>query len=101
MHVTWWAGAPIMGAVLHQHTSSCAGSAEAQIRQQTDIPASSLRWFCSVLQDLALAQLLQKQLLPYLRASSGNIVVAVERASRVVSTPAPASSLMQGQLCDE
>lgn len=52
---------------------------------------------CSVLQDLALVQLLQKQLLPYLRASSGNLAVAIERSSRLLSQIAPAAAFLQGK----
>ncbi len=53
---------------------------------------------CSVLQDLALVQLMQKQLLPYLRAGSASVPVAVDRASRVLTDIARLKGLTQGEI---
>ncbi|DBA84127.1 TPA: hypothetical protein ACH3X1_006603 [Trebouxia sp. C0004] len=50
----------------------------------------------SVLQDLALVQLMQKQLLPYLRAGAASVPVAVDRASRVLTDIAQLKGLTQG-----
>lgn len=50
----------------------------------------------SVLQDLALVQLMQKQLLPYLRAGAASVPVAVDRASRVLADIARLKGLTQG-----
>lgn len=51
---------------------------------------------CSVLQDLALNQLLQKQLLPYLRAGAAAVLLAVDRASRVMAELTSVKGLIQG-----
>ncbi len=52
---------------------------------------------CSVLQDLALVQLMQKQLLPYLRAGAAAVPVAVDRAARVLSDITRVKGLTQGE----
>ena len=53
---------------------------------------------CSVLQELALVQLMQKQLLPYLRAGAASVPVAVDRASRILTDTARLKGLTQGEL---
>lgn len=53
---------------------------------------------CSVLQDLALTQLMQKQLLPYLRAGAAEVPVAVDRATRVLSAVSRVEGLTQGNV---
>ncbi len=58
----------------------------------------SLLLCCSVLQDLALVQLMQKQLLPYLRAGAASVPVAVDRASRVLTDIARLKGLTQGEM---
>lgn len=59
-----------------------------------------LTWvlFYSVLHDLALVQLVQKQLLPYLRAGAASVPVAVDRASRVMKEVTSVKGLTQGKL---
>lgn len=52
---------------------------------------------CSVLQDLALDQLLQKQMLPYLIAGPAAVSVAVDRASRVLDELSTVGGLIQGR----
>ena len=61
------------------------------------VPLLSLLLCCSVLQDLALVQLMQKQLLPYLRAGAASVPVAVDRASRVLADIAQLKGLTQGE----
>ena len=51
---------------------------------------------CSALQDLALQQLMQKQLLPYLRAGAAAVPVAVDRASRVLGCMTQVKGFVQG-----
>ena len=53
---------------------------------------------CSVLQDLALTQLMQKQLLPYLRAGAAEVPVAVDRATRVLKAVSSVEGLTQGNI---
>ena len=52
---------------------------------------------CSVLQDLALKQLLQHQMLPYLIAGPADVAVAVDRASRVLAEISTVEGLIQGK----
>lgn len=55
---------------------------------------------CSVLQDLAIHQLLQNQMLPYLIAGPAAVSVAVDRASRVMAELSTVQGLIQGQCTD-
>lgn len=50
-----------------------------------------------MLQDLAIKQLLQNQMLPYLIAGAAAVSVAVDRASRVMAELSTVQGLIQGQ----
>ena len=49
-----------------------------------------------MLQDLALNQLMLKQMLPYLRAGAAAVPVAVDRAGRVMAELSSIKGLIQG-----
>ena len=101
--------------LLCAHLAVCSGKLMQSLDQFCSMSTSTIRsvwpenWpekvlevvlpTCSVLQDLAMKQLLQNQVLPYLIAGPAAVSVAVDRASRVMAELSTVKGLIQGQCC--
>lgn len=74
----------------------CSAYLHSVLQHLTPKPLRIVSPVCSVLQELALKQLLQHQMLPYLIAGPAAVAVAVDRASRVLAELSTVEGLIQG-----